>query len=180
MSNTNNVQAFLLGINLDVEWKIGLKECICLFAELTNCSVGCTSLVHMWLMFIPNDLLKFENKNLKQAEFVEKLSSPDIQSTFSLQLLQELWCSRLFIAIIDLAILQSNSVNHGVTIKAVMAVVLGEELRVWAVSEVDSIDVGWNSTGNDVYHLVGVFMVNWSKVTPEEWVSSWFNVKLII
>ena len=123
MSNTENVELFLLGINFDVVWVVGLEKCVGLVAELTNGSVSGTSLMHVVLNPVAYQLLQSKENDLEQSELVEELTGPNLQRSLGFQLLEELWRSCVFIAIVDFAILQSNSVNHGVTIETVMTIV---------------------------------------------------------
>ena len=180
VANADYVQVLLFSIDLDVEWVVGFQKGIGLVSELTECRVGNTSLMLVVLNLVTNSLLKCMKNSFEQSLLIEKLSSPDVERLTGIQLLEELWSPGHLIAIVDFSVLQSNSVNHGVTIKSMMAVVLWEELRIWTISKVDAVDVGWNLASYDVNHLIRVLVVNRSKVTLEEWVVAWSNPKFTV
>lgn len=48
-----------------------------------------------------------------------------------------------------------------------MRVVLWDEFCIWAIPQVNAADVGWDLATNDICDFIGLFLVNWAKVTNQ-------------
>ena len=71
VSNAENVQVFLLGIYLNVEWIICFQKGICLVSVLTECSVSNSIFMLMVLRLISNRLLNLKKNSFEHTSTIE-------------------------------------------------------------------------------------------------------------
>ena len=83
------------------------------------------------------------------------------------------------IAILECTILDSNGMDHRVTVKPVLTTVRWDILGVWAVPQINSTDVSWNFSGNFFFAYVISFMLLFdrSKITHEVGIPGWVLIQ---
>lgn len=180
VSNAEDIKVLLALIDLNVKWEVGLEESISFVTMLSKGSVCNTIFVFMKRWDISDIFLDFENQGLDHTSAREEFSSSDFECITSFDFLEEFWGLRVSVAVEELSVFDSHSMDHRVAIEPVVSAVRRNKIGVWSISEVDSADVIRNFTLNHIDALVGLLLSNWSEVTLKNWVLLRVNFELTV
>ena len=180
VSDTLDVKLFHRLVNLDVEWIVSLEHSKSLFLVMAESGISSTLLKVFKTLDVSYGTLEIVDKGFHQARSREELSGSGRHSFPSFNLSLELWSLSVPIAVKHLSILDPEGMDHGVSIEPVVPVCGWHELWVWPVSQVDSVDVGWDRSLNNLNDLIRLLVVNRSEVAFQDWVLLWINPLLFV
>lgn len=100
---------------------------------------------------VAQELLELEEQHLDESDGAIHLSDSDLGGTTSFVFLYELGGLHVSIAVLEFTIIDSDCMDHAVSIKQMVPVISRVMSSVGAVSEVDSADVG----GSTIYRGLG-------------------------
>jgi len=179
-SDTLYVKTFLVSINLDIKWEVWFISAVSLFLMMSKWCVSSTvsKFLNISTMFVPNFFFKIKESTLHKSRYVKEFTGSNENWSTLLNFCSESWSLEISITIKDFTILNSKSVNHGVSVKKVSSSIVRMVLSVWTVSQINTVDVCRDFTFRYLEYLVEFFFLSTQKISFEHWVCSGVNFQL--
>jgi len=117
------------------------------------------------------------NQHLEHASFESHFTDSDHNGLSIFVFFYHLWTLNPPIAIVQLSIFDPESMDHCITVKPMMALVLRKILCIWSIPQVNAVDIIGNLASNNLGNLVRLFRFNRAKVTTQDWV--WLPVNAL-
>jgi hypothetical protein len=145
-SDRFDVKAILRLVKLYSEWQIAFYQSVSVFLVMSHSSIWTANgqLVNIGHMPVSTGSLKLSEDRSKKSTFVSHFYYSCNNGPTSGLFFLPSFTVEPSIAVVELTILYSHGVNHGITVKPMVALVLWDIFSIWSISQVNSIDVIWN------------------------------------